>query len=247
MKIIILVFSLLAEMHLIHQLSIKREGIWSSYISFMQALIKPYLPIKYSNYILLGALILPFTFVVYVFQLLFSQTLFGVLDMIFQWVVVVICLGPRNAFYPQLRDENENQSAIDHLVAMNRDLFSVMILYLLAGPFAILLYRLIVASTQQDGLSNIAERLMSIISYLPARITALLYLLVGHFQIGLQVFYQKKFYAPDETISFLKEVVKLSFCNDSNQLTFKLADIVLKHAITLFLVIVSVLTVAFWF
>ncbi len=245
MKLLVIVLCLLSERFLVHAALHKRFYWTSAYIDFIARRLQ-----KVSPWIILAFILLPFVVVVSVILYYFSNSVFGFVGLLLNLIIVYCCIGPGNPFYPVHVSvaENATQDEIaEYLEQANGQLFAVLFWYITLGPLAALVYRLIYQSQQQQSLNQIATRLTNILDWLPARMTVLLYLLVGNFQAGLRDFWKLFFKAPSNNQTLLS-VCGLQALSSNGAKSAKMlqAEKLVEYAVILLLVLLAFFTLVAW-
>ncbi len=247
MKLFVIVLCLLSERFLIHRLSLKRV-VWTQ--AFLDWFDKAVKDIGFFKNDYLFTLVFAFIPAVIVMLLLFfaGSWLAGLTGLIIQLLLVYYCFGPENAFYPKRTD---NKGLTEHLVAVNSQVIAVIFWYYVAGPSAVVAYRLIsfVASaySQDESKKQAAERMMSVLDWIPARITAILYLLAGNFQAGLSSGKAEFFAGPASNALLLKNTGSAAASVTDDETNMTAVTKLVGHAILIFLFIIAVLTLVAWF
>jgi AmpE protein len=229
MKLLVIVLCLLSERFLVHAALHKRFYWISAYINFIAGRLS-----KVSPWIILSFILLPFVVVVSVILYYFSNSVFGFVGLLLNLIIVYCCIGPGNPFYPVR-------------VQANGQLFAVIFWYITLGPLAALVYRLIAQSRKQQSLSQIALKLTNILDWLPARMTILLYLLVGNFQAGLRDFGKLLFKTPSNN-QILLSVCGLQALSSNGVKSAKMlqAEKLVEYAVILLLVLLAFFTLVAW-
>lgn len=158
-----------------------------------------------SSYPLLAVTIVPILAVVLVIQLLTQHLLYGFFGFIFQVIVLIYCLGPRNLWadgYASINalvagdrefaadklrttfdvTEYEDKSALhrsllNHLfVEANKRVFATVFWFFIFGPTGALLYRLIALSAAPE-----ARTVQAVLDWVPVRLFTIMFALGGHF------------------------------------------------------------------
>lgn len=130
---------------------------------------------------------------------------------------------------------------------MNSELFAVIFWYILVGPVGLLLYRLLTLSEKYAPTRQTAETLVNILDWVTARITVMLYLLVGNFQRGF-VFYREQFLSsPAANEQFLSDGGTLAAkLHDGDAVSLTNAQTLVEHALVVFLVLIAFFTLVAW-
>src|SRR3990167_11324954 len=177
MELFIIVSCLLSERYLIHQISYQRFSWFNAYYQTVCAYLQQSKFGSNSLVIMIGV-ILPILLIVGSVLYILQVIVFGVLAFCLNFVIFYYCLGPHNVFY------GESEQASDYFAIANNQLFAVIFWYIVLGPIAILLYRLIDLCQQQDLVKNSSKCILDLLDWIPTRITTLFYLLAGNFQNG---------------------------------------------------------------
>lgn len=175
----------------------------------------------------------------------FGSILFGLVGFILNLLVFYYCLGPCNPFN-SVKDNpcqvlTEQQTG-DYLASANEQLFAVIVWYLVLGPVSIIAYRLLsLCQGQPDG-SPLARQLIDLFDFFPARLTALLYLLVGDFQRGFELLCKRFLSAPRHNQALLHDcgLAALGEVNDSK--TMRSAERLVEQATIILLVFLALVT-----
>jgi len=182
MRFLIIIICLLSERYLTHKFFKFRKN-W---------------PLVYDNYIdkLVPANIINATpylrFIVYlgslslcclIFHLLGHRGLGLILNFIFAFTVFYFCLGEHNLFY---LNTNEKKILTDNelIVTMNREFYAIIFWFYLLGPIGAILYKTTNYFTFKDCASESMIKLQAFLDWMTVRISAVLFLLVGHFKPG---------------------------------------------------------------
>lgn len=247
MRLLVIVLCLLSERFLIHGISYQRFMWFDKYAS---TILNKIANNKYveSSWIRLAAIVLPILFIVSFVYLLLHNILFGFLGLILSLLIFLYCLGPQNAFYPLSETESEdssNERVGSYFAAVNSQLFAAAFWYLVGGPVVVLAYRLIALSRQIEPIQKEANQLADILEWIPARITALLFLLVGNFQSGFNLFSQYLFAKPHENTLMLSECgLQAAKTQESEEISMPVAERIVEHATIVFLVIIALLVLS---
>lgn len=220
MKLLLIVLVLLVERYLIHRISLRRFYWFSPYVT----LIKQRLPTEgFFSYplVLLGITVVPLVAVTALVYFLITAVMLWTLGFfmafisacLLQGIILYYCLGPENPFYPlqetPLVSEGgvlAESTAVSYFSSINGQLFAVIFWYLVLGPLGALLYRLCSLSQKEEKMDALARTLVGYLDWIPARLTALFYLLVGNFQRGFHFFLSQLLVAPSHNATLLSEV-----------------------------------------
>lgn len=248
MKLLIIVLCLLSERFLVHSLSHNRFYWFSSYYNALSQRFPKEGGMAHPG-LLVMAILLPILFICWLVLFIFGHLFYGFIGLLLNLAIFYYCLGPENPFYP-VRQENEGDEeavAGNYFVKANNELFGVVFWYIVAGPLAILVYRLVSLCKGQEKTAKLAQWLTNLFDWIPARITVLLYLLVGNFQRGFRFYIQMFFAAPENNDSLLSQGGLLAAHNSENEsVQLPYAESLVEHALIVFLVFVAVFTLGAW-
>ncbi|HFD2405363.1 TPA: hypothetical protein ACF2TB_002727, partial [Legionella pneumophila] len=92
-----------------------------------------------------------------------------------------------------------------------------------------------------------ASQIANILEWIPARITALLFLLVGNFQRGFHLFVQHVLTSPDSNDKILSECgLQAVRINDAEEVPMAVAENLVEHATIVLLVFIALFTLVAW-
>lgn len=248
MKLLVVILCLLSERYLMHSFTYQRFNWFPDYAQRMEKRFVNHKQLQ-NPWLLLASLITPVVFIAFIIYVLFHAILFGLLGLVFSLLVFAYCLGPNNVFYPLSNgeDANTNEEVANYLSRANRELFSVVFWYIIAGPIALLAYRLFTLCINLPSVKKEAEIITDYLEWVPARLTSILYLLVGHFQQGLGAFRQYAVAKPEQNHTLVGECgVKALLANDRETIPLPVAETLVEHATVLLLVIIALITLAAW-
>ena len=249
MELLVVVLCLLSERFLVHKSSHNRFHWFMAYGNG----ILSYLPVtlsRLSSWAAVALIVLPLLLLVGVILHFIDQVLFGVIGLLINIAVFYYCIGPVNPFYPVHAKPAElltDEDIGNYLTQVNGELFAILFWYLVLGPLGILAYRLISLSQGLDLVRKPASELVNIFDWLPARMTALLYLLVGNFQAGYQYLGKLLLAAPNMNKHLLSVCGLAALSLDSReQKTMISAENLVEHATIVFLVLLAFCTIVAW-
>lgn len=244
MKLLVIVLCLLSERFLIHGISYQRFVWFGTYASTILDKINSYKQLE-NPWVRLAAIVLPLLFIVSLIYLLFHAVLFGFIGLILSLLIFLYCLGPQNVFYPLNIEDTEgsvNEHAGNYFAASNHQLFAAVFWYLVGGPIILLAYRLIALGRQVESISHEANQLANVLEWIPARLTVILFLLVGNFQNGFNHFSQYFLAKPSENDKMLSECgLQAAKTMDSEDVSMPVAERIIEHATIVLLVLVALL------
>lgn len=249
MKLFVIVLCLLSERFLIHSISYQRFSWFTQYYLSIKTLIDKY-HFSEKPALMLALIVLPLTLVVGLVYWLTSSILFGLLALIANIVIFFYCLGPHNPFYPAIEnnlDSTDEEQVGLYLARVNDQLFSVIFWYIIGGPIAALALRLISLSQNIEQVALLAKGSTEILEWIPARLTVLLYLLVGNFQAGFKRLTQFLLAKPALNNQMLSECGLLAVrVSDSEPIPMPVAESLVEHAVTVLLVLIALFTLVAW-
>lgn len=181
---------------------------------------------------------------------LFSNWVFGFVGLLLNILIFYYCIGLGNPFYPVRESTAEHASNDEigtYLVQSNGQLFAVLFWYIVLGPLAVLAYRLIALSQGQAAVGQQATWVTNLLDWLPARMTALLYMLVGNFQAGLRHFSKLVFSVPAKNPTLISECgLQALGCGVSEPVRMPQAESLVEHAVIALLVLLAFFTLVAW-
>lgn len=249
MKLFVIVLCLFAERYFVHAISHHRF-LWFEHFSkrFDAEWIASW---KWNNpYILLFIPVLSVTVGVSLVLYFMSDIAFGFSGFILNLFIFYYCLGPENPFYPvkgEASSTHSTEEAGQYLVNVNSQLFSVIFWYGVAGPVGLVFYRLLSVSKRYSKVKHQAQTVTDILEWIPAKLTALLYLLVGNFQAGIQSFSKLLLSHPTQNLQVLKTCGLLAVeRNGDEQCLMPKAEVLVEHAVIALLVLLAILTIVAW-
>lgn len=249
MELLVIVLSLLSERFLVHKLSHKRFHWFMTYSNAISTRLKRIWP-RISPWVVLGFIVIPVLLLVANILYLIDNVLFGLGALVCNIAIFYYCIGPINPFYPVLSSADErpiDEHIRDYLVHVNEQLFAILFWYIVLGPLSILAYRFISQSKHQSIVSHQATKVLDILDWFPARMTALLYLLVGNFQVGFKIFCSLFFTAPHKNKKILSRCAMAALSiNNSDQKTMLQAEDLVEHATVVLLVLLAIYTMVSW-
>lgn len=249
MKLLVILLCLLSERFLVHKASFNRFMWFSDYFNAINSRL-PRIPVLANPYLLLLVMVLPILVITGLLLLLFSQIIFGFIYLILNLIIFYYCLGPDNIFYPTRSTTTENainQDAEHYFIAANGQVFAVIFWYILAGALGVLAYRLISLSRTQAAMASAAHVITNVLDWIPARLTVLLYLLVGNFQRGISFFTQQLLTSPDNNAKLLGQGGLLAASSQDNEtISLTYAQSLVEHALVVYLVFLSFFTLVAW-
>lgn len=248
MKLLVILLCLLSERFLVHTISYQRFFWFGDYYQRIKKFSESYSSFKQPWMLLVltvGPLLLLTAFV----YCLLHGIFFGFMGLILSIALFFYCLGPQNVFYPVTQSDTESTIMLvgDYFALVNRQLFSVVFWYIIAGPIAAVAYRLITLCRDVDEIHVPANELTDLLEWIPARLTVLLFLLVGNFQQGFKLFSRFIFAKPDFNNQMLRECgLQAVQTHKTDEVTMPLAESLVDHAIIVMLVFIALFTLISW-
>ena len=249
MKLLVIVLCLLSERFLVHASSHHRFRWFSMYGTAMEQRLSK-ITFLSSPWIMLVLALLPMLLAVFIALYISTNWLFGFIGLVLNVIIFYCCLGPVNPFYPvrvSTADHANNEEIGTYLAQVNGQLFSVIFWYIVLGPLAALAYRLTSLCQSQQAISLQASRLTGLLDWVPARITTLLYLIVGNFQAGLRHFTNFFFSQPESNQNLLTTCgLQALGCGGGEPANMPYAERLVEHAVIALLVLLACFTLVAW-
>jgi AmpE protein len=246
MKLLVIVLCLLSERFLVHVTSHNRFFWFSRYAKVMENIL-PKGASKSSPWLILLCICLPIVLASFIVLYLFGNLLFGLIGLVLNLIIFYYCLGPGNPFYPT-RSETDKETEADvgnYLAQANGQLFAVAFWYIILGPLAVIIYRLVSLSQSQQTVKSQATWLTQLLDWIPTRMTSLLYLIVGNFQAGLRCFSKMVLSKPQDNQVMLN-TCGLQSLGEQKPVTIRQAETLVEHALIALLVILACFTLIAW-
>ncbi|KTD41206.1 hypothetical protein [Legionella parisiensis] len=248
MKLLVILLSLLSERFLIHSVSYQRFYWFFDYCQKIKMSTNKQSFLT-NPWVLLALIIIPIVLLVSIIYCLLDQLVFGLIGFFLSILIFFYCLGPQNVFYPVVQSDNRtNQELVgDYFVLVNRQLFSLVFWYIIAGPIGALAYRLITLCRDVNFVSEQAHEITDLLEWIPARLTVLLFLLVGNFQRGFSSFTSYFLAKPDKNNDMLRVCGLLAVkTNETEEIPMPVAEGLVDHAIIVMLVFIALFTLITW-
>ncbi len=218
MEFIVLIIALLLERFVHVESYVKRFSWFKTYLDFIKAAVDKTGLMK--GYPGLLICVLPILIVVWIVYSLLDSIAFGFVGFVLALLILVYTLGPKDLYYayekfflaqvqndPQARadslkdllceipdtSEAQNEALCKHVFTQyNHCLFTVIFWFILLGPMAALLYRLVAqvfteAHTKDSPYQKLLPEVscvLKIIEWLPIRVAGILFSLMGDFHHG---------------------------------------------------------------
>ncbi|HHF7374544.1 regulatory signaling modulator protein AmpE [Legionella bozemanae] len=248
MKLLVILLCLLSERFLIHSVSYQRFYWFFDYCQKIKMSTNKH-SFFTNPWVLLVLIIIPIVLLVSIIYLLLHHLVFGLIGFLLSILIFFYCLGPQDVFYPIVQsDTRTNQELVgDYFVLVNRQLFSLVFWYIIAGPIGALAYRLITLCRDVNYVSEQANEITDLLEWIPARLTVLLFLLVGNFQRGFSSFTSFFLAKPDMNDDMLRVCGLLAVkTNEVEEIPMPVAESLVEHAIIVMLVLIALFTLITW-
>ncbi|MGM9453885.1 hypothetical protein ACTAZI_11175 [Legionella bozemanae] len=248
MKLLVILLCLLSERFLIHSVSYQRFYWFFDYCQKIKMSTNKH-SFFTNPWVLLVLIIIPIVLLVSIIYLLLHHLVFGLIGFLLSILIFFYCLGPQNVFYPIVQsDTRTNEELVgDYFVLVNRQLFSLVFWYIIAGPIGALAYRLITLCRDVNYVSEQANEITDLLEWIPARLTVLLFLLVGNFQHSFSSFTSFFLAKPDMNDDMLRVCGLLAVkTNEVEEIPMPVAESLVEHAIIVMLVFIALFTLITW-
>ncbi|WED44099.1 regulatory signaling modulator protein AmpE [Legionella cardiaca] len=249
MKLFVIVLCLLSERYLVHAVSHNRFYWFSSYFTAISQKLFTTEASLFYQILILVAVVIPPVLVTWLLLYIFGHLLFGFIGLLLNLIIFYYCLGPQNPFYPVREAGEDDSEAVtgNYFAKINGELFAVIFWYIVAGPLGVLLYRLISLCRDYETTAEIARIITNALDWIPARLTVLLYLLVGNFQRGIHFFAQMFFSAPEKNDTVLSNGGLLAARTyEDEAVPLPYAESLVEHALIVYLVFLALFTLVSW-
>lgn len=247
MKLFIILICLFSERYLIHKLSYHRFFWFNDYCNTIQVKLKN--QSFFNNpWALLLILVLPPILIFSLVYSVFHTLLFGLFGFLLSLLVFYYCLGPINLFYPAAQEKLQPFELIgQYFNLINRQLFSAVFWFLLAGPIGVLFYRLVALCAAVPAVTLQANEILDLMEWVPTRITVFLFLIVGNFQKGYQKWVKSFLAKPDYNHIYLTDAGLAALqMSESEEPSMVDAEKLVEHAIVVMLVLIALFTLIYW-
>lgn len=241
MKLVILVLCFVVEYYLNHRVMADRLVWLEQYRRINDKLLGlvqlPDFPFKG-----LVVFVLPALMLLLLAKIILSGLFGGVGDFVLSFVVFIACLGPKPIFYPVYG----NELALSVRVATySRELleswFAPVFWFLLFGAWGALVYRLVEQFASQEQGQSL--RVLRAMNWVPERMMALLFLLVGQFQPGSALLMANLADFSLEKDDFIAELVPMALGRESLEtVDFESLEVMVYHANLALLTLVALFT-----
>jgi AmpE protein len=245
MKFLIIVIGLIIERSSSNRTIHRRFAWFENYATMLEnhlpsgIVASAWLLLVYSLFplLLLAALILYFV----------KGVLFGLPYFLISLIIFYYCLGPQAIFtHSEEHEKPSEQELAYYFIQVNGQLFAVIFWFVIAGPLAAFAYRLISLFKAQEHTSHTAVVVTNLLEWLPAKLTALLYLLVGNFQAGFHHFTRLFFTPPHNNDTMLSVCGLHAIGYTEHEVDMHQAQTLVDHATVVLLVLLALFTIIAW-
>lgn len=241
MKLVILVLCFVVEYYLNHRVMADRL-LWLEFYkradaSLINRLQLPNFPMKG-----LAVFVLPALAVLLLAKIILSTFFGGVGDFLLSLVVFIACLGPKPIFYPVY----ENDCTVAERVSLySKELlaswYAPVFWFLLLGAWGVLFYRLVEQFAKQEQGESL--RVLYVLNWIPERMMALLFLLVGQFQPGSTLLIENLAVFSLDQQGFITRLVPMALGRESLEtVDFESLEVMVYHANLALLTMVALFT-----
>ncbi|MBA2650102.1 MAG: hypothetical protein H0U75_11045 [Legionella sp.] len=247
MKLFVIILCLFSERFIMHAISYKRFIWFGDYCKKISHRLHGNK--LQSPWVLFIIFVLPPLILFSLIYFLFHTIVFGFFGLILNVLIFYYCLGPQNPFYPitAVPDEDQKNAIQTYFAQVNTQLFAVIFWYIFLGPLGLLFYRLCTLCRQIDSVALQANQVSDVLEWIPARMTVLLYLLVGNFQRGFQAFIRFILARPAQNEGMLGTCGLLAVqASDIQEVSIADAEHLVEHACFVLLVLIALFTLMAW-
>jgi AmpE protein len=242
MRFLIIVLCLLSEKYITHDYQHLRK----TWLNVYTHLVQSFLPKKFYRqniYTPFFSCIISLLVIVIFFKTLRFWKLGLFINVVFEFFVFYICLGGDNLFYSETNDK-DYLKINEYILAIHEEVFAIIILFFIFGPIGALLYRVTTFFIALQPKAALIRKIHGIIDWVPVRITALLLLMVGHFQPGFSYFLQHLTRRPDFNQTLLLHTAKNALAvKDKESVDSVLLENMYTHASLLFVFILAIFVI----
>jgi AmpE protein len=239
MRFLIMIICLLSERYIPHTLQKTRRQWLERYIDFLRKLIPENL-MNASRLTVYFVTLFSLLTLCGLMALLKQSAILFPINFAFEFVVFYLCLGEHNLFYMNT-NSSDHLSIRDYIYAINQEVMAIILWFFLLGPTGAILYRVTLEFAKINSFDKLTVSLCQFLDWLPTRISAMLFLLVGQFQPGFKIFIQQFNTKPENNHQFLVTIAEQALHEstlDNIQIT-KLENL-FCHACLLLLFIMAV-------
>ncbi len=251
MNLVIIALCLLSERFLVHSIAVQRFRWFPDYVNTLCRKLS-ISDSENSDYLISALVILPIVLLVSLIVYCTRLLLFGFLEFFIRLALFYYCLGPNNVFFPltslDKADVKDGQSPVNYYFSrINAQLFAVIFWFIITGPIGLVLYRLLSLCAENPRTRRAISPLLMYVDWTTARITALFYLLAGNFQQGLSLYTKLFLTSPVNNSVMLSSSGNLAARSDKDsEVSLITAQVLVEHALILFVVLIALLTIIAW-
>lgn len=248
MKLLVILLCLFCERFLIHTVSYQRFYWFTDYYQMIKSRTDKN-GLFMNPWALLALIVIPLLLVALVIYLVLLHVFFGLMGFLLSILIFFYCLGPQNIFYPITQSETKSDQELiaDYFIGVNRQLFSLTFWFIIAGPIGALAYRLITLCRELTPVYEQANEITDLLEWIPARLTVVLFLLVGNFQRGISLLIAFLFAKPETNSEMLRDCgLQAVRSNDMEEISMPQAEGLVEHAIIVMLVFIALFTLFSW-
>lgn len=239
MRFLIIILCLLSDRYMIHHMQKIRKTWLEKYIEFIKNLTPPTLVSVYpfGIYLVVLSSLLILSFILSASK---SIGILFILYFIFEFAVFYFCLGEHNLFYFNTNQEDRLNKK-DYIIAMNQEIFAVILWFFLFGPVGAILYRVTLNFSKLPGVDKHIIQLKEILDWVPTRLTSLIFLLVGQFQPGFSEYIQHILSKPEYNDTLLISMAEHTLgCKSFDKVQVSRLEGLYTHACLLLLFILAI-------
>jgi AmpE protein len=239
MRFLIMIICLLSERYIPHRLQKKRQTWLERYIDFLRKIIPENL-VNASRLTVYFACLLSLLILCGVMALIKHSTILFPINFAFEFVVFYLCLGEHNLFYMNA-NSNDHLTIRDYIYAINQEVMAILFWFFVLGPSGAILYRVTLEFAKINSFDKLTLTLCQFLDWLPTRMSAMLFLMVGQFQPGFKIFLQQFNSKPENNHQFLVTIAEQAMHESSlESIQISKLEILFSHACLLLLFIMAV-------
>lgn len=237
MRFLIIVVCLLSEKFLIHNFHQYRQIWLNLYFDKIKKFVPHTLLFQNSTTPYLITLISLICISLFIIVLTKSGILF-LLCFIFEAIVFYFCLGEHNLFYTNTEQPIKLNNK-QYIQAINNEYFAIILWFFFFGPIGVMLYRVTNYFAKMQPHEHQINLILNILNWIPVRLTALFFLLVGQFQPGFNHLLNQIQAKPEENAKLLNDSAKYALGHDKEHDPITL-EILFTHSCLLLTFILAI-------
>lgn len=206
MRFLIMIICLLSERYIPHTLQKTRKLWLEQYIDFLRKII-PENIVNASRLTIYFSTLFSLLIVCGLMGFLKNSTILFPINFVFEFVVFYLCLGEHNLFFMNT-NSNEHLSIKDYIYAINQEVMAIILWFFLLGPSGAILYRVTLEFAKINSFDKLTVSLCQLLDWLPTRISAMLFLLVGQFHPGFKTYIKQFNSKPENNHQFLVTIAE---------------------------------------